>query len=88
MSSNFLKLEHTDKNMKKQFSMYIYDRCSYHNLIKLNYYYCTIWLALTFVTLKDLLPVVAGVDVDVINDINVAAVNSEFLQQGLHPVIR
>lgn len=31
------------------------------------------------------LPVRAGFDMDVINDIDVSAVNSEFLQQGRHP---
>lgn len=31
------------------------------------------------------LPVRAGLDMDVINDIDVSAVDSEFLQQRLHP---
>lgn len=55
-------------------------------MIKLYYYCCTIWSAVTIITEdKKQLPVRGRLDMDVINDIDVTALNSEFMQQRLHP---
>lgn len=54
------------------------------------YYYCrTFRAAVANVTGNKMqLPVSTGRDMDVVNDINVRAVNPEFLQQRLHPAKR
>lgn len=53
--------------------------------ITVAYYRPIIWSAVSIITAKTQLPVRAGLDMDVINDIDVSAFNSEFLQQRLHP---